>query len=58
MTIRDDVDRILRDHEGYSGDGKGGQGALPIGDPRTPVKPISKAELRQLLHDILDAMGV
>ena len=52
MTIYDDINRILRDHEKYLGDGRGGKGALPIGDPSTRAKPISKHDLREVLTQI------
>lgn len=48
MPFTDDVNRILRDHEGYSGDGKGGFGPLPYGDRSTARRPLAKADLRQL----------
>lgn len=48
-TAQDKVNRILRDHEGYTGDGKGGDGALPVGDRSTAVKPIVKRDLREAL---------
>lgn len=48
-TAQDKVNRILRDHEGYTGDGKGGVGALPIGDRSTRAKPISKRDLREAM---------
>lgn len=43
------VNRILRDHEGYTGDGRGGVGALPIGDRSTARKGIDKADLRTVM---------
>lgn len=58
MAFRDDVNRVLREHEGYSGDGKGGIGSLPIGDTSTARKPISKSDLRNLFlasEDSVDA---
>lgn len=48
-TAEDTVNRILRDHEGYTGDGQGGNGALPVGDRSTAVKPIVKRDLREAL---------
>lgn len=48
-SAQDKVNRILRDHEGYTGDGKGGDGALPVGDRSTAVKPIVKRDLREAL---------
>lgn len=49
MAFSDDVNRLLRDHEGYTGDGRGGSGALPIGDTSTARKPIEKRDLREVL---------
>lgn len=46
---RDLVNRILRDREGYEGDGKGGVGALPEGDRSTAARPILKSDLRQAI---------
>jgi len=40
------INRVLRDYEGYTGDGQGGSGALPTGDRSTAKKPISKLDLR------------
>lgn len=47
-TYRELVETYLRDHEGYLGDGKGGRGALPMGDMTTASRPISKRDLREL----------
>lgn len=44
----DQVDRVLRDHQGYTGDGQGGLGSLPVGDRGTARKPISNRDLREL----------
>lgn len=55
--FKDKVDRILRDHEGYTGDGKGGMGALPIGDRSTAKKPISKRDLRESIKAFGDIDG-
>jgi len=41
------INRLLRDHEGYTGDGFGGVGVLPTGDRSTAKKPISKRDLRE-----------
>lgn len=46
MAFSDDILRILRDHEGYTGDGKGGVGSLPVGDRSTAKRPILKSDLR------------
>ncbi|MBO9437343.1 hypothetical protein J7354_01590 [Sulfitobacter sp. R18_2] len=48
-TFEEKTNRILRDHEGYTGDGQGGVGALPTGDRSTARKPISKRDLREAL---------
>lgn len=57
MAFPDDVNRILRDHFGYTGDGRGGNGALPIGDRSTERKPIDKRELRELLITMAQTLG-
>lgn len=46
-NFSDKVNRILRDHEGY--DGNGGDGVLPVGDRTTARKPISKRDLRSVI---------
>ena len=43
------VNLVLRDHEGFTGDGHGGVGDLPIGDRSTARKPIEKRDLRQVM---------
>lgn len=43
------VNRVLRDHEGFTGDGHGGVGDLPIGDRSTARKPIEKRDLREVM---------
>lgn len=48
-TYSEFVNRTLRDHEGYTGDGKGGVGVLPVGDRSTARKPIDKKDLRTVL---------
>lgn len=48
-TYSDLVNRVLRDHEGYTGDGKGGVGELPVGDRSTARKAIDKRDLRQVI---------
>ena len=65
MSFLDDVNRILRDHEGYTG--PDGQYPLPIGNWTTARKPIDKRDLRQLFsifdesataaQGIIDAAG-
>lgn len=57
MGIKDDINRILRDHEGYTGDGRGGVGELPIGDRSTARKPISKRDLREVLGAVHDSVA-
>ena len=57
MPFVDDLNRILRDHEGYTGDGHGGNGALPVGDRSTARKPISKRDLREILLQMAQTMG-
>ena len=46
-TYSDLINRILRDHEGHTGDGRGGVGDLPVGDRSTARKPIDKRDLRE-----------
>lgn len=55
MPILDDINRILRDHEKYTGNG--GNGALPVGDMTSARKPISKRDLRELLILLAQAVG-
>ncbi|MFN3615073.1 MAG: cell envelope integrity protein TolA, partial [Rubrimonas sp.] len=57
MPFVDDVNRILRDHLGYSGDGHGGNGPLPVGDRSTARKPIINRDLRELLIQMAQTMG-
>jgi hypothetical protein len=54
-TFEEKINRVLRDHEGY--DGNGGTGALPIGDRSTARKPISKRDLREALRSFADVEG-
>lgn len=49
-TFQEKINLILRDYEGYTGDGQGNFGALPIGDISTARKPIIKRDLRELLE--------
>ncbi|WCE67988.1 hypothetical protein PL335_06475 [Sulfitobacter faviae] len=53
-TFREKISRILRDHQGYTGDGQGGVGDLPIGDRSTARKPIEKRDLRNAFLDFAD----
>lgn len=46
MPFSDDVNRVLRDHEGFTSDT--GQYPLPVGNPTTARKPITKRDLREL----------
>lgn len=48
-TYSELVNRVLRDHEGYTGDGKGGVGDLPVGDRSTARKPIDKRDIREVV---------
>lgn len=48
-TYRELVELQLRDFEGYTGDGFGNVGDLPVGDRSTARKPIDKRELREIL---------
>jgi len=57
MGIKDDINLILRDHEGYTGDGRGGVGDLPVGDRSTARKPISKRDLREVLGAVHDSVA-
>lgn len=43
------VNLILRDHQGFTGDGHGGVGDLPVGDRSTARKPIEKRDLREVM---------
>lgn len=54
-TFEEKINRILRDHEGY--DGNGGTGALPVGDRSTAQRPISKRDLREALKGFADVDG-
>lgn len=47
-SFEEKVNRVLRDHEGFTGDGRGGVGDLPVGDRSTARKPIDKRGLREL----------
>lgn len=48
-AYRELVERLLRDREGYTGDGHGGVGALPEGDRSTAARPIYKSDLREAI---------
>lgn len=47
-SFEEKVNRVLRDHEGFTGDGRGGVGDLPTGDRSTARKAIEKRDLRSL----------
>lgn len=60
MPLLDDINRVLRDFERYTGDGKPGapSGApLPTGDPSSGAHNLRKHELRELLKTIAQTMG-
>ncbi len=57
MPFIDDVNRLLRDHEGYTGDGQGGVGPLPVGDRSTARRAVWKRDLRELLITLAQTMG-
>lgn len=60
MPLLDDINRVLRDFERYTGDGKPGapSGApLPTGDPSSGVHNLRKHDLRELLKTIAQTMG-
>lgn len=48
-TYTEFVNRVLRDHEGYTGDGLGGVGELPVGDRSTARKPLDKRDIRAVV---------
>lgn len=48
-TYSEFINRIFRDFEGYTGDGKDGLGELPVGDRSTARKPIWNRDLREAL---------
>ena len=54
-TYDEKIDRILRDHQGY--DGNGGIGALPVGDRSTAQKPIEKRDLREAMKAFANVGG-
>ena len=60
MPLLDDINRVLRDFERYTGDGLPGAplGApLPTGDPTSGRRNIPLHELRELLKAIAQALG-
>ncbi|MBT0778068.1 hypothetical protein [Paracoccus sp. pheM1] len=57
MPFIDDVNRLLRDHEGYTGDGQGGVGPLPVGDRSTARRAVWKRDLRDLFITLAQTMG-
>lgn len=54
-TQAERMNRILRDHVGYAGDGQGGAGALPVGDRSTSIKPIDKRDLREVFVPLAES---
>ena len=60
MALLDDINRVLRDFERYTGDGLPGSPAgapLPTGDPSSGVHNLRKHDLRELLKIIAQTMG-
>lgn len=60
MALLDDINRVLRDFERYTGDGQPGapSGApLPTGDPSSGIHNLLKHDLRELLKTIAQSMG-
>lgn len=60
MPLLDDINRVLRDFERYTGDGKPGAptaAPLPTGDPSSGVYNLRKHDLRELLKAIAQSMG-
>lgn len=57
MALSDDINLWLRDFAGYSGDGQGGSGALPVGDRSTARYPLIKRDLRYLFMTLAQTMG-
>ena len=60
MALLDDINRVLRDFERYTGDGRPGAPSaapLPTGDPSSGAYNLRKGELRELLVTIAQTMG-
>lgn len=60
MPLLDDINRVLRDFERYTGDGKPGAPSaapLPTGDPSSGRRNIPLHDLRELLKTIAQAVG-
>lgn len=60
MPLFDDINRVFRDHVRFTGDGKPNPPAgapLPTGDPRSGVHNPEKFDIRELLIQILQALG-
>jgi hypothetical protein len=53
-TLREKISRVLRDFQGYTGDGQGGVGDLPVGDRSTAQRPIYKRDLREMFNHYAD----
>lgn len=56
MPFRDEINRLLRDFEGYTGDGRGSEGELPVGDRSTAKRPIVKRDLREAMLAMADVV--
>lgn len=57
MALLDDINRLMRDHTGYTGDGQGGNGALPVGDRSTARYKPAMRDWRELLIALAQSMG-
>lgn len=57
MALLDDIERLLRDHTGYTGDGQGGNGPLPVGDRSTARYFPDMRTWREILKLIAQTMG-
>lgn len=60
MPVLDTINRAFRDYVRFTGDGLPGAptGApLPLGDPRSGVHNLSKAEIRQALIEVAQSLG-
>ena len=60
MATIDDINRLTRDHNRYTGDGLPGEpvnAPLPVGDPRSGQFNLPKAAFREIMIGILQAEG-
>ncbi|RDW14439.1 hypothetical protein [Paracoccus thiocyanatus] len=57
MALLDDINRLLRDHTGYTGDGQGSNGPLPVGDRSTARYTPNMRDLRELMKTIAQTLG-